>query len=146
MFLCKIRHPMDPLGPCPKIQIFSFLRGSFPARRASLCARPPPWSLRWRVARTLRGSLRWVPAGSCAYRRLFVSSAFSPSSVFFFFPSLRYPSPSLSPPNFPSELLNPNTSHLEYVSRTCLKSLNNYLRNPLKHPFTNTNADDLGMS
>ena len=103
----------------PKITIFIFWRGSFPARRASLCARPPPWSLRWRVARTLRGSLRWVPAGSCAYRRLFVSSAFSPPSVFFFFPSLRYPSPSLSPPNFPSELLNPKY----LTSRICVSHM-----------------------
>ena len=74
---------MGPLGPSTKITFFIFRRPFSQLRRTSLSARPRPWSLRWAGARTLRGSLRWAPAGSCACGAgMFPHPSLPPSSSF----------------------------------------------------------------
>ena len=131
----------------PKITIFYFLAGALSQLaepRYVRDHRPGRCAGGWLAHCEARsaGSLREAaPTGAC----LFPLPSRLPQSSFSS-PLFGTPPPSLSPPNFPSELLTPNASHLEYVFRTCLNNLNKYMRNPLRHSFTNTNAVDLGMS
>ena len=96
MFLCNITHPHGSLRASSKKYDFYFLAGLFPSCAELAKCKPRPEPLRWAFGLHFASSLRWVPAGSCAYRRWSVSSAFSPSSLFFFFP---FPSVPLPPPS-----------------------------------------------